>query len=122
MHTLLARQRQRLHRLRLSLEQKHPRHRLAEHRTRLARLERRIRDAAVAHKDRLKLRGQLIEARLGSLNPEAVLARGYSIALTPDGRAVRDPAEAPVGSDLTLRVQKGQLSARVIKHLATKDK
>jgi exodeoxyribonuclease VII large subunit len=50
--------------------------------------------------------------RLDALGPGATLARGYAIvARTDDGLIVRDPAEAPVGTRLRLRVARGELPA-----------
>ena len=46
--------------------------------------------------------------QLGALSPVAVLERGYSITLLNDGRALRDPAEAPAGTRLTTRLAAGK--------------
>jgi exodeoxyribonuclease VII large subunit len=49
-----------------------------------------------------------LEARLCSLNPEAILARGYSITRTiPDAAVVRDPQEVSIGQDLEILVAGG---------------
>jgi exodeoxyribonuclease VII large subunit len=51
---------------------------------------------------------------LNAVSPLATLARGYAIAtLAADGRMVTDPAQAPVGTELALRLARGQLHARV---------
>lgn len=52
-------------------------------------------------------------ARLGALDPEAVLARGYAIVTLPDGRFLRDAAEAPAGTSLTVQPARGRLHAVV---------
>ncbi len=44
------------------------------------------------------------DRQLAALSPVAVLERGYSITLLDDGRALRDPAEAPAGTRLTTRL------------------
>ncbi|SFZ74641.1 exodeoxyribonuclease VII large subunit [Chitinimonas taiwanensis] len=44
-----------------------------------------------------------LAARLGALNPEAVLARGYSLVETTEGALVRDAAELHLGQKLRLR-------------------
>jgi len=50
---------------------------------------------------------------LAALAPDATLARGYAIVRrAPDGAIVRDPAEAPPGTALRLRVAQGELEAR----------
>ena len=51
-------------------------------------------------------------AALGVLGPQATLERGYAIVRrAADGSIVRDPAEAPPGSKLALRVARGELPA-----------
>lgn len=52
-----------------------------------------------------------LHGRLQALSPTATLARGYAIAMTRGGLAVRSPADAPTGTDLHLYVQHGQLAA-----------
>ena len=51
-------------------------------------------------------------AALAVLGPQATLERGYAIVRrTSDGTIVRDPADAPPGSKLALRVARGELPA-----------
>jgi exodeoxyribonuclease VII large subunit len=53
-------------------------------------------------------------AALAVLGPQATLERGYAIVRrASDGSIVRDPADAPVGSRLALRVARGELPATV---------
>jgi exodeoxyribonuclease VII large subunit len=53
-------------------------------------------------------------AALAVLGPNATLERGYAIVRRgADGAIVRDPAEAPPGSSLRVRVARGELGARV---------
>jgi exodeoxyribonuclease VII large subunit len=52
------------------------------------------------------------EAALAVLGPQATLERGYAIVRrASDGSIVRDPADAPPGSKLALRVARGELPA-----------
>ena len=54
-------------------------------------------------------------ARLRALSPAATLERGYAIVQrAQDGAILRDPADAPVGIDLTVRLSRGALTARVV--------
>ncbi len=49
---------------------------------------------------------------LGVLAPQATLDRGYAIVRrATDGAIVREPAEAPPGTSLALRVAKGEIAA-----------
>ncbi len=51
-------------------------------------------------------------AALTVLGPQATLERGYAIVrLATDGSIVRDPAQAPIGSRLDIRVARGDLPA-----------
>jgi exodeoxyribonuclease VII large subunit len=51
-------------------------------------------------------------AALAVLGPQATLERGYAIVRrASDGSIVRDPADAPPGSKLALRVARGELPA-----------
>jgi len=53
-------------------------------------------------------------ATLAALGPQATLDRGYAIVRrTADGGIVREPAEAPAGTRLRLRVARGELPATV---------
>ena len=53
-------------------------------------------------------------AALAALGPQATLERGYAIVRREsDGAVVRDPAEAPAGQRLAVRVARGELTARV---------
>lgn len=50
---------------------------------------------------------------LQKLNPESILNRGYSILLNHEGKAIREPADAPKDSLLTARLAQGSLKLRV---------
>ena len=51
--------------------------------------------------------------RLHELSPLAVLARGYSVALRGDGRALGDASAVEAGERLTLRLHRGALRVMV---------
>lgn len=53
-------------------------------------------------------------ARLASLSPLAVLARGYALAFDHEGRLVRAPEDLQVGQELRLRLQGGDLRVGVL--------
>jgi len=54
-----------------------------------------------------------LEAHLAQLSPVKMLDRGYAI-VERDGRIVKSPAEAPTGSDLSVRLAEGRVKARVL--------
>jgi exodeoxyribonuclease VII large subunit len=52
-------------------------------------------------------------ALLVSLNPQAVLKRGYSIARLSDGRIIRRPTDTHVGEEIDIMVAEGKLGAQI---------
>jgi len=54
------------------------------------------------------------EALLNSLNPSAVLERGYALALSADGRVLRDAAAVAAGERVTIRLGRGGFDADVV--------
>jgi len=81
--------------------------RLDEWESRLARATRLRFQAA-------KARAESLDARLASLNPLAVLGRGYSLTRrVADGRLVRDAAELAPGDALATRFARGEAFSRV---------
>jgi exodeoxyribonuclease VII large subunit len=55
-----------------------------------------------------------LDAHLAQLSPLKILDRGYAI-VEKDGKIVKSPADAPVGSDVAIRLSDGRLKARVRK-------
>lgn len=53
------------------------------------------------------------QARLGALNPEAILKRGYAIVTTGDGSTVYQISQAVTGEELQVRVSDGQFEVIV---------
>jgi exodeoxyribonuclease VII large subunit len=78
-------------------------------------LAQRSRLVALAHaaQSRRLMRLHPLVARLGALDPHAVLARGYAIALDRDGRAVTRAASLEVGGALRLVLAQGAAGVRV---------
>jgi len=73
---------------------------------------------ALIHPVRLLLahkRGRMesLRAELEQLNPTAILARGYAIAFDTSGKILKDAGQAAPGDDITLRLARGRLAARV---------
>jgi exodeoxyribonuclease VII large subunit len=88
-------------------------------RLRFARSRRRLEacEASVMQAMRLRLSaaGSAIgplEAHLKQLSPLRILDRGYAI-VERDGKIVKSPADAPVDSELRIRVAQGELRSRV---------
>ncbi len=55
-------------------------------------------------------------AMLTQLSPTRILGRGYALVSNTEGRLVRSPEEAPVGSEIQVRFALGTLGASVTDH------
>lgn len=74
------------------------------------RLQRSGRSALVERSARLRQ----AEALLKSLNPSAVLQRGYALAMTADGRVLHGSDEVTAGDRVTVRLARGGFDAEVL--------
>ena len=54
-----------------------------------------------------------IAAHLTQLSPLRILDRGYALVRTADGRLVKSPVDAPLGTHVEIRLADGGVSARV---------
>lgn len=106
-----AREREALER---RLSARHPRAVIADARHALAplpvRLGAAMRRLLEARRSRLGAAAQNLQA----ISPLTVLSRGYAITLDEQGHAVRDAREVPIGSQITVRLDRGTLDAEVM--------
>jgi exodeoxyribonuclease VII large subunit len=110
----LSRRERRHQRLRLTLETFDVGRRLAAVRTRLISGESRLASAIVRRRHGYEAHLGTIAARLDSLSPLAVLGRGYAVCWNGDRTAVvRDASSVNVGDNVTITVQKGELTCEV---------
>jgi exodeoxyribonuclease VII large subunit len=105
------------------LEQLIVRLRSLDLRLRIAAARRRLEaaDAAVLQLVRMRLtraHGRLdpLIAHLTQLSPLKILERGYALVTDASGRIVKEPTDAPVGSEIDVRLARGQIAVRVIEH------
>jgi exodeoxyribonuclease VII large subunit len=108
-----GRRRAELERLHRKLVARHPRAVIAASRAALGPLEVRLEGAFRKRLagSRAKLGERL--ARLDAMSPLAVLARGYAIATTASGKAIRAASEVSPGQKVSIRVHRGAFSAKV---------
>lgn len=110
----LARHSRRHDGLRRSLEQCDPRHRLAAIRARLIAEDGRLRSALAARVHAADARFRAVAARLDSLSPLAVLARGYAVCWNADRtRIVRRASDTAPGDRVHVTLERGELTCNV---------
>jgi exodeoxyribonuclease VII large subunit len=91
----------------------HPRERLRTSRQLLGQLATRLALAAARRMDQFDAQLARLKAGLASLNPEAVLERGYSLTRDAQGVVVRDAAKLQVGERLTTTLARGWVESEV---------
>ena len=115
--TRLRRLGEALERERDALRMLAPATRLAHQRRQLGSAHRALRAAALRYAERGRARLSALSGRLDGLSPLAVLGRGYALVTRPeDGGVVRQPADAPVGDSIRVRLARGALRAEVTRH------
>lgn len=91
-----------------------PRHRIGRRRLEIDGLHRRLRASIQESMARWRIRHEAQLRLLNTLDPAAVLDRGYSITRTvPDCRIVRSPVVLTVGQILDIRLAGGMIRCRV---------
>ncbi|WP_298037267.1 exodeoxyribonuclease VII large subunit [uncultured Microbacterium sp.] len=70
------------------------------------------RDTISRHIDGAERRTVELRASLRALSPAATLARGYAIAHLDGGSILRDAADAPAGTTMTITLENGSVAAR----------
>jgi exodeoxyribonuclease VII large subunit len=114
MRAELSKQERTYQRLRLTLETFDLRRRLAGVRTRLIAGEGRLASAMDRRRHGFDAKLGAVAAKLDSLSPLAVLARGYAVCWNGDRtEVIRDASRVAVGDTVTVTVQRGELSCEV---------
>ena len=113
---VVGRRTQQYRALRLALEARDVRRRLAAVKGRLTAADERLRGAAIRNRDRAEARFRVLAGRLDNLSPLAVLARGYAVCWNEDRTAIitRAAAVAP-GARVRVTLHDGELHCDVRK-------
>jgi exodeoxyribonuclease VII large subunit len=93
----------------------HPRERLRTSRQLLVQLAARLSSTAARRLDYFDAQVARLKASLVSLNPAAVLERGYSLTRNAQGEVVRAAAQVQVGERLTTTLATGWLESEIRK-------
>jgi exodeoxyribonuclease VII large subunit len=110
----LESRKRRLSGLELRVRQHDVRLRFAATRRRLERAGKSLEDCMRSRLATAHRRFEPLIAHLTQLSPLRILDRGYAIVQNESGAVVKDPAEAPAGSEIKIRIAKGQLRAQVV--------
>ncbi len=86
--------------------------RFAEARRRLEQCETQVRQKMRLEVNHARSALTTLEAHLEQLSPLKILERGYAI-VELDGKLVKSPEDAPLGSDVRVRLARGELAAKV---------
>ncbi|HIK54257.1 MAG TPA: exodeoxyribonuclease VII large subunit [Synechococcales cyanobacterium M55_K2018_004] len=106
----LNRLRDRLHRLRLD-------HQLRQRLHTLRWLEQRLIQSSTRQFQRATQHCRLLREKLQTLDPKAVLQRGYAVVRLENGAIARQATSLQVGQSLTIQLAEGQVRATVTEHL-----
>ena len=112
-HPDARRRRADIERLHRRLATRHPRAVIAGSRAQWGPLVVRLESAMRAHMGAAGARFSAQMGRLDAMSPLGVLSRGYAIARTESGRAIRSPDEVSPGERISIRVHRGELHARI---------
>jgi exodeoxyribonuclease VII large subunit len=93
----------------------HPAERLRNCQQTLEHLRTRLAFAFGHRVHRASARLERLQASLTGLDPQAVLARGYSITRSADGAVLRDAAQAREGERIATTLARGRLESQVLK-------
>ena len=111
---LVAQRQQRFRALRLALEARDVRRRLAAVRGRLTTAEGRLKAAMIRNRDRADARFRILVGRLDNLSPLGVLARGYAVCWNGDRTViVRAASQVARGDRVRVTLHEGELHCDV---------
>ncbi len=109
----LAGRRESLQGLRARLVAAGPRARIQARRERVLMLLQRLRSRGASLVSESAACLRVVDALLNSLNPNAVLERGYALALREDGSLIRDSKGLAPGDPVLVRLARGRIAAEV---------
>ncbi|HEY9640777.1 MAG TPA: exodeoxyribonuclease VII large subunit [Coleofasciculaceae cyanobacterium] len=109
----------RLHRLRGSLQRLHLDRQIRQETQAIAWLRQRLIQSTNQQLQEANQRCQLLQEKLISLDPAAVLRRGYAVVRQQDGAVARSSLELVPGQELTVQLSQGQAKVVVSEILDT---
>jgi exodeoxyribonuclease VII large subunit len=110
---------ERLQRLRIRLIKLQLDRKLEQESQKLNWMRKRLVQGSLLQIQQAKQHCQLLRQKLETLNPEAVLKRGYAVVKQMEGTIVRSTEGLSVGQDLQIQLEQGQLNVKVTEVLNT---
>ncbi|MBQ4382246.1 MAG: exodeoxyribonuclease VII large subunit [Oscillospiraceae bacterium] len=98
-----------------------PKNYVEDKKLRLDSLRSRLENAAALAYSRSARRFEVCAGRLDALSPLKVLSRGYAIAMTPEGRAVKSGRDVNTGERISVRLMRDSLVCTVDEIMEAKD-
>lgn len=102
-----------LHRLRERLRRLQLGRQIRQERQAIAWMQHRLIQEATRQMQQAQQHTQLLNQKLISLDPAAVLQRGYAIVRQADGTVARSPADLTVGQELMVQLAQGRVKVTV---------
>jgi len=119
---LLADMRWEVGQLQSNLMRLSPKHTINTFRQRLDETVNRLNRASIFKLEKGKLKLENLQQSLKSLNPVAVLNRGYAIVTKKtDQTVIKNSEQVSISEDVHIRVNQGSLEARVIQKFEEKN-
>jgi exodeoxyribonuclease VII large subunit len=100
----------------------HPQRRIADQRTAVGLLERRLSRLGSQLLDGRRRALEALTSKLDALSPLKVLDRGYSLARGPDGKVLRSHQGLAPGDAVTVTLRDGDLRTRIEQILSRRER
>jgi exodeoxyribonuclease VII large subunit len=117
----ISRRRKELQGLESCMLRAHPQRRIADQRTALGLLERRLLQTSAGFLGQRRRAFDSLSSKLDALSPLKILDRGYSLTRGPDGTVLRSREGLAKGDAVTVTLRDGDLRARIEEILARTD-
>ncbi|HZK25861.1 MAG TPA: exodeoxyribonuclease VII large subunit [Oscillospiraceae bacterium] len=114
LRTKLGQERRYLEQLAASRVLTRPLERVEQAKQTLDNLSSRLETQMVYHLQNQTAKLQLLSGKLGALNPEAVLERGFAICYDQAGQVVRAADQLQTGDAVEIRLRRGRASAEIL--------
>lgn len=102
-----------LHRLRERLRRLQPDRQIQRETQAIAWMRQRLMHGTTQQLQQANQHCQLLRQKLITLDPKAVLRRGYAVVRQTNGGVVRSPADLALGQNLTVQLAQGQIKVNV---------